>query len=61
MEINKFKDSPAGKVLKTDRDYWAFIPNKLPPEINYTKELVNLASEANRYIGNLNGIGSLLP
>lgn len=61
MEIDKFKNSSAGKILKTNKDCWAFIPNKLPPKIKYTKELVNLVSEANRHIGNLNGIGSLLP
>lgn len=61
MDINKFKNSPAGKILKTNRDYWAFIPNPLSPNVKYTKELVNLLSEANRYLGNLNGVGTLLP
>lgn len=61
MDIDKFKKSTAGKIVKTDRDYWAFIPNNLPPDIKYAKRLVNLLSEANRYLGNLNGIGNLLP
>ncbi len=61
MDITKFKNSPAGKIVKTDRDYRAFVPNPLPPEIKYTKELVNSLSEAERHLGNLNGVGTLLP
>lgn len=61
MDIEKFRDSTSGRVLKTSHGYWAFIPNPLPPEIKYTQELVNLLSEANRHLGNLNGIGTLLP
>lgn len=61
MDINKFKKSSAGRILKTDRDYRVFVPNPLPPEIKYTKELINLLSEAERHLGNLNGVGTLLP
>ena len=61
MDVEKFKNSPAGRILRTDRDYYAFVPNPLPPEIQYTKELVNLLSEAALELGNLNGIGAMLP
>ena len=61
MDIERFKDSTSGRILKTSQGYYAFIPNPLPPEIKYTQELVNLLSEANRHLGNLNGIGTLLP
>lgn len=61
MDIGKFKDSPAGRILKTNRDYWAFVPNPLPPAIKYTKELVNSLSKADRHLGNLNGISTLVP
>ena len=61
MEIEKFQNSPTGRILKTDRDYYAFIPNPLPPQISYTKELVNLLSEATLQLGNLNGVGTMLP
>ncbi len=61
MDIGKFKNSTAGKILRTDKDYYAFVPNTLPPEINYTKELVNLISEATLQLGNLNGVGTMLP
>ncbi len=61
MDINNFKNARAGKVIKTERDYAAFIPHPLPPEIKYSSELINLLAEANRHLGNLNGVGELLP
>jgi Fic family protein len=61
MDINRFKNSKAGKVIKTERDYWAFVPNPLPPPIVYNKEMVSLLSEADRQLGNLSGVGALLP
>lgn len=61
MDLNGFKSTRAGKVIKTDRDYSAFIPHPLPPEIKYSTELINLLAEANRHLGNLNGVGALLP
>lgn len=61
MDINRFKHSSAGKVVKTDKDYWAFVPNPLPPQLKYGKEIVNLLSEADRQLGNLSGVGALLP
>ena len=61
MDTNNFKSIRAGKVIKTDRDYSAFVPNALPPELQYSTELINLLAEANRHLGNLNGVGALLP
>lgn len=61
MDINKFKNSQAGKIIKTEQDYWAFVPNPLPPSITYNKEIVGLLSEADRQLGNLSGVGTLLP
>ena len=61
MDIDSFKDSPAGQVIKTERDYWAFVPSVLPPRLMYNKGIVNLLSEADRQLGNLSGVGALLP
>ncbi len=61
MDMNNFKSARAGKIIRTDRDYSAFSPEPLPPEIKYSAELINLLAEANRYLGNLNGVGALLP
>jgi len=61
MDINDFKSTRAGKIIKTDKDYSAFVPHPLPPEIKYSRESINLLAEANRHLGNLNGVGALLP
>ncbi|MDP2940066.1 MAG: Fic family protein [Candidatus Omnitrophota bacterium] len=61
MEIEKFQHSSTGRIIRTDRDYYAFIPNPLPQEIKYSKDVVNLLSEATLQLGNLNGVGTMLP
>jgi Fic family protein len=38
-----------------------FIPKLLPPKINYNTSLIALLSEANLQLGQLSGIGELLP
>lgn len=61
MDREAFKNSPAGKIINTQKGYSAFVPNPLPPAINYDEAIVQLLSEANRNLGNLNGIGTQLP
>ena len=61
MDREAFKGSPAGKIIKTPKDYFAFVPNRLPPKIAYDESIVQLLSEANRNLGNLNGLGTQLP
>jgi len=63
MDIEKFKNSPSGKVIKTKKDYWAFIPNPLPPEgLNtFSADFVNILSEADRGIGALKSLSKLIP
>ena len=61
MNPEEFRNSPSGMVMKTAPGYWAFVPNPLPPSIEYDPETVRLLSEADRGMGNLAGIGQLLP
>ena len=61
MDPRDFENSSAGKCIKTPGQYWAFIPNPLPPRIDYTPELISTLSNADRSLGKLSGIGSLLP
>jgi len=63
MDIEKFKNSPSGKIIKTKTDYWAFIPNPLPPDgLNiFTVDFVNTLSEADRGIGALKSLSRLIP
>jgi Fic family protein len=63
MNIEKFKNSPSGKLIKTKTDYWAFIPNPIPPEgLNtFSADFVNVLSEADRGIGALKSLSRLIP
>lgn len=61
LDPKDFKESTVGRCLKTPQGYWAFIPNALPPELSYTLELTGLLSEADRALGQLAGVGRLLP
>lgn len=42
-------------------DYWAFVPNPLPPALSLDLPTANRLAEANRALGELNGIGQMLP
>ena len=61
MNPKDFNKSTSGKCLKTLRGYWAFIPNPLPPKIEYDRKLGRLLSDADRLLGELSGTGRLLP
>lgn len=63
MNKEKFKNSPSGKLIKTKTDYWAFIPNPIPPEgLNtFSADFVNVLSEADRGIGALKSLSRLIP
>jgi Fic family protein len=56
-----FQNSPSGRCIRTPQGYWAFVPNPLPPHIDYDEGLIALQSEADRLLGELSGIGRVLP
>ena len=51
---------PSGKFIKC-AGYESFMPDSLPPEINWTPQLISSLSDANRLIGQLSGEGKQLP
>jgi Fic family protein len=53
--------SPSGKWLKSRSGYAAFLPNDLPPRLDWTPDLVRSLSDADRAIGRLAGEGHRLP
>lgn len=61
MNPKDFQNSTAGRCINTLKGYWAFVPNPLPPEITYDKELISLLTEAHRLLGELSGTVRLLP
>jgi len=61
--MEKFKNSPAGRVIKTTTNYWAFVPNPLPPAglDKFSAEFVKILSEADRRLGALQSLSRLIP
>jgi Fic family protein len=60
MNVSEFPSNRSGKVIKTLRGYRAFYPNPLPPEIKYSPRLIRLLMEAERFLGQLAGVGRTL-
>lgn len=61
MQPDQFLSDRAGKATKTRTSYWAFVPHPLPPEIHYSAEMIAVLAEAERALGELSGIGRILP
>jgi Fic family protein len=55
------KESLSGKIIKTLTGYTAFIPNPLPPKLEWTNALVNNLSRADHILGMLAREGNRLP
>lgn len=61
MDLELFRNSSAGRLVKAIGEYWAFVPNPLPPTFPWTPDLVAVLSEADRSLGELAGLGRSLP
>ena len=62
MERKAFEASSAGRVIYVPGgDYWAYVPNPLPPSLTWTPNLVSDLSAADRALGELSGLGRVLP
>ncbi|MBM3126062.1 MAG: Fic family protein [Chloroflexi bacterium] len=57
MNPQEFSSSSTGKAIRTQKGYWAFLPAPLPPEINWSANLVSLVGEAERALGELSWVG----
>lgn len=61
MDLDVFRNSPAGRLIRTQTDCWAFVPHPLPPKISWTPDLIAALSKADRALGELAGLGRSLP
>ncbi|WP_027718102.1 Fic family protein [Desulfovirgula thermocuniculi] len=52
---------PNGRLVRIGEGEWAFIPESLPPRIEWTSRLVAELSLADRAVGELAGLGRMLP
>jgi Fic family protein len=60
MDIAQFQNSPSGRLVRAVDGYWAFVPNPLPPKLDWSDALVSLASRADLALGTLSGLGETL-
>ncbi len=61
MNPQDFVSPSSGKVIRSPREYWAFVPAPLPPTLNWTAHLVSLVGEAERALAELSTIGKSFP
>ena len=64
MDIESFQKSNAGRLVKVGSGmgaYWAFVPHPLPPALSVDMEVMHFLSEASRALGELAGLGRMMP
>jgi Fic family protein len=61
MNPQEFTSPSAGQAIRTPKGYWAFLPASLPPEINWSPNLVSLVGEAERALAELSWVGQNFP
>lgn len=63
MDIEKFKVSPSGQLVRMAGNQWAFVPDPLPPKgmDRFSAEIVGILSEADRGLGALKSLSRLIP
>lgn len=61
MNQEDFRHSSAGRVLHTQKGYWAFVPNPLPPDIPWSLGVISALSEAGRDLSRLNTLADAFP
>jgi len=65
MDPQRFENSTAGRLVRAqqaDVAYWAFVPNSLPPALDWTDKRLRLTlAQAGHALGELAGLGRTLP
>jgi Fic family protein len=61
MDPKDFSSNSPGRVLRTNKGYWAFIPNPLPPRIRWSAPLISALAEAERNLGRLTSLADTQP
>jgi Fic family protein len=61
MDPNNFSSNSPGRILRTTKGFWVFIPNSLPPPIRWDTTLISPLGEAERTLGHLASLANTLP
>jgi Fic family protein len=60
MELERFRNSPSGRLIRAGQGeaaYWAFVPHPLPPDVPPDAELMRASSDAAYALGELAALG----
>ena len=61
MDPKDFQTSSAGKVIHNRKGFWTFIPNSLPPTIQWSPALISAVGDAERTLAKLDSLANTLP
>jgi Fic family protein len=61
MNRKDFAETASGQLVDTPQGYLAFVPNPLPPPINFDMPLALALSKADAALSELSGLGGQLP
>lgn len=61
MRPESFLNPETGRLVRTAKGNWAFVPAPLPPSISFDAELVLALSQADAALSELSGLGAQLP
>src|SRR5215210_6228035 len=61
MRREDFSSEAPGRLVSVGDRRWAFVPESLPPKLDYGPPLAAALSEADRTLGELAGLGRTLP
>ena len=61
MKTTDFDTNAPGKVIKTIQGYYAFIPDSLPPQLEWSNKLLSKLASAARSIARLDEVGKAFP
>lgn len=61
MQLADFTEDKSGRLIKSAKGYWAFVPNPLPPGLELSWDLVKRLSEADQALSELAGVARTLP
>jgi Fic family protein len=61
LNPKEFSASAPGRVVRDPNGYWTYEPDGLPPVLSFDATLVKKLTVAERALGELAGVGSMLP
>lgn len=61
MNSKDFRSTPAGRLVRSQAGGWAFLPDPLPPQLSWGRELIFALSAADRALGELAGLARSQP